>query len=97
MLSNLRDPYYFLFYTLPEKKGVENGAKFLESKTMVIDFVVAEFWPSSNVSDTDYRQRDLTLGVFFRNILALKRRTFVNFYTDLHFQDHLLQELDDQK
>ena len=35
------------------------------------------------------------LRVVFINIRAPKINIFVNFYVDLHFQGHLLQELDD--
>ena len=38
-----------------------------------------------------YCQRDLTLGVFYRNIGATKISIFVNVDLDLHFQGHLLQ------
>ena len=43
-----------------------------------------------------YCLRDLTVGVFFRNILVSKISIYVNFYPDPHFQGHLLQELDGQ-
>ena len=46
---------------------------------------------------TYYRQRDLTSGIFFRNICVLKMSIFINVYIDLHFQGHLLQLLDEQR
>ena len=94
MLSNLRDPYNFLFSTLPGKYG--KGRKILGIKDD------GHLWwccriliPFTFVLITHYRQRDLALGIF-RNILASKKIIFVNFYIDLHFQDPLLQELDNR-
>ena len=42
-----------------------------------------------------YREQNLTRGVF-RNIHDSIMRIFVHFNINLHFQDHLLQELNDQ-
>ena len=59
----------------------ENTAKFLESKTMVISQDAAQSWFSSNFFIIDYRQRDLTLGVFLIEIFALKKiRFFCKFW-----------------
>ena len=43
---------------------------------------------------TNYRQRDLTLGGFLEIFACKKISLFVNFDHHLHFQSHLLQELD---
>ena len=55
-----------------------------------VEFIVPLKWLT-----TYHCQRDLTLGVF-RNIHVSKMRTFANSYLNLHFQGHLLQELDGQ-
>ena len=57
----------------------------------------AEFgYPSKSLA-AYYHQRDLTLGlVFLINIRFSTMSIFVNVDLELHFQGHLLQELDGQ-
>ena len=61
---------------------------------MVIGHVAAEFGPPLNFFITYYPKRDLTLRVFLEVFALQKISIFVNFDLDLHFQGHLLQELD---
>ena len=68
MFSNLRFITLFVF-TLPG--NVENGAQFLESKTMAIGHDAAEFWSPWNFFVTFCHQRDLIFGVFL--ILMLQK------------------------
>ena len=63
----------------------------------VIGGIDAEFGYPSTLLTTNYHSQDLTLGViYFTNIHLKKMRIFVNADLDLHFQGHLLQELDGQ-
>ena len=73
MLSNNGDTYHFCFPFYPEK--VENGATFLETRTMVIGSNDAEFGHPLKFLTIYYRQRDLTLGVFL--IFACQKLAFV--------------------
>ena len=57
---------------------MQKTAKFEKTKTIVIGHHAAKFESPWNLFTTDYNQRDF----------------WVNFYFDLHFQDHLLQEID---
>ena len=63
---------------------------------MVTDSESAQFGYNLKFLITCYRQRDSTLGVFFRIIRVSKNKIILNFDLDLHFQGHLLQESDDQ-
>ena len=71
---------------------VENGAKYLETRTMVAGCDDAEFGCRMWIPYY-YRQRRWD---YFRNNRTSKMRIFVNFYLDQDFQGHLLQALDGQ-
>ena len=61
---------------------------------MVIGSDDAELGYPLKFLTTFYRQRDLTLEVF--EIFACQKLAYFYFDLDLHFQGHLLQELDGQ-
>ena len=60
VISEIHNTFCFILYL----EKVENGATFLESKTIVIGCDAAEFWSPSHFLITCYRQRDWTFGVF---------------------------------
>ena len=62
---------------------------------IVIGRNAAEFGSPSNRLPIDVSE--IWRREFFRNIFAFKMRIFVNFDIDIHFQGHLLQELDGHK
>ena len=71
---------------------MENEAKFLETKKVIIDCNAAKydsiwtFWLPNTVSE-------IWQEFFFkRNIHTKEMSIFVNFDLDLHFQGHMLQE-----
>ena len=73
---------------------MENGARFLKKKTIVITRCAADFGIHWKFVITNYYQRNLASDSLFRNNRASEMFFFLNFDLDLDCQGNLSHELD---